>query len=132
MATPRFRGLLRLLPLAILIAVITIACWRVEAGGPWAVRNTLPPLLFLGLAAALLGWSGGTWTGRGWRPPLALAGFAIPALGLTVYLHYAYAVNLDGMFDGGAGQLFRYLPVYTTGAGAIGAAIGWIVGGNVT
>ena len=44
---------------------------------------------------------------------------------------YAYAVNLDGMFAGGAGDLFRYLPVYTAGAGLIGYAIGWIVGRNV-
>jgi hypothetical protein len=60
-----------------------------------------------------------------------VAGFAIPALGLTLYLHYAYAVNLDGMFDAGAGDLFRFLPYYTVFAGMIGFAIGWLIGRNV-
>jgi hypothetical protein len=36
------------------------------------------------------------------------------------------------MFAEGPGDLFRFLPVYTTGAGAIGGMIGWIVGRNVT
>jgi hypothetical protein len=36
------------------------------------------------------------------------------------------------MFIDGTGQLFRFLPLYTTGAGAIGGAIGWIAGRNVT
>ena len=42
-------------------------------------------------------------------------------------------MNLDGMFDGAArpAELFRYLPVYTTVAGGIGFAIGYIVGRNI-
>ena len=95
-------------------------------------RNALPPVLVVLLATAVLVRGGGRWTGRGWREPLAVAGFAVPAIGLSSYLHYAFAVNLDNMFASGAGQLFRFLPVYTIGAGAIGAVIGWIVGRNVT
>ena len=63
--------------------------------------------------------------------PLGVVGFAIPALGLAVYLHYAYSVNLDDMFADGPGQLFRFLPMYTVVAGGIGFAIGWIVGRNI-
>jgi len=76
---------------------------------------------------------GGSWTGRGWRWPLGLVGFAIPALGLSLYLHYAYSVNLNGMFDDAEQptRVFRYLPAYTLVAGAIGFSIGWIVGRNV-
>ena len=59
--------------------------------------------------------------------------FAIPALGLSLYLHHAYSIELESLF-GAARQpqeLFRYLPVYTVVAGGIGFAIGWIVGRNV-
>ena len=64
---------------------------------------------------------------------LGTIGYAIPAVGLSLYLHYAFAVNLDGLFGDPPvpGQLFRFLPVYTFGAGAIGFAIGWIVGRNL-
>jgi hypothetical protein len=53
--------------------------------------------------------------------------------GLSLYLHYAYSVDLDGMFSGAEHPqaLFRFLPLYTVVAGAIGFAIGWIVGRNV-
>ena len=74
---------------------------------------------------------GGRWTGSGWRLPLGTLGFAIPAIGLAAYLHYAFSVNLDGLFDGGSGQLFRFLPIYTFVAGGIGFAIGWIIGRSV-
>jgi hypothetical protein len=65
--------------------------------------------------------------------PLGTLGFAVPALGLAVYLHYAYSVNLNELFGDATepGQLFRFLPFYTLVAGAIGFAIGWIVGKNV-
>lgn len=126
------RCLLRLLPLAVAIAAVIAWFWRVEAGGPWALRNALPPAAVFALSVAVLVRGGGYWTGAGWRMPLALLGFAIPALGLAIYLHFTYAADTDGQFADGPGQLFRWLPVYTTGAGAIGAAIGWIAGRNVT
>ena len=54
-------------------------------------------------------------------------------MGLSLYLHYAYAVNLNGMFSGAPepAQLFRFLPLYTIVAGGIGFVIGWIVGKRV-
>lgn len=117
----------------ILFVTIAAAAWfnDVQSGGPWVARNMLPLVLLVVLAAITLIRGNGRWTGSGWRMPLGVAGFAIPALGLSCYLHYAYAVNLDGMFDGGAGELFRFLPLYTVVAGSIGFAIGWIVGRNV-
>ena len=71
--------------------------------------------------------------GSGWRLPLGVAGFAIPALGLSAYLHYAWSVNLNGMFPDAVYPhgLFRFLPVYTRVAGGIGFVIGWIAGKNV-
>jgi hypothetical protein len=125
--------LVRFLPLALLFVAITLWFSDVQQGGPFVPRNLVPPAVVLLLAAITL-WRGqGTWTGAGWRLPLATVGFAIPALGLAAYLHYAYAVNLNDFFGGESdpGQLFRYLPVYTLVAGAIGFAIGWIVGRNV-
>ena len=121
---------LRLLPVVLLMAAAGGWFGHVE-DGPWLLRNLLPLLLVVVLSLVTLYRGAGRWTGRGWREPLALVGFAIPTVGLAIYLHYAYAVNLDGMFAGGAGDLFRYLPVYTAGAGLIGYAIGWIVGRNV-
>lgn len=125
--------LLRLLPLVLL--VIAAAFWinDVQGGGPYVLRNLVPPGLLLVLATLTLQRGGGTWSGSGWRLPLGTLGYAVPALGLSVYLHYAYSVNLNDLFSGARnpGQLFRFLPLYTLVAGGIGFAIGWIVGKNV-
>jgi len=125
--------LVRLLPLVLLVTAAAFWINDVESGGPYVLRNLAPPAAMLLLATITL-WRGqGTWSGSGWRLPLGTLGFAVPALGLSVYLHYAYSVNLNGLFDDVAepGQLFRFLPWYTLIAGGIGFAIGWIVGKNV-
>lgn len=127
----RRRFAVRLLPVALVLAGAGAWIAEVQSGGPWILRNLLPLGLLFVLVAYALARGGGRWTGAGWRLPLGVAGFAIPSLGLTLYLHYAYAVNLDGMFDAGAGALFRFLPFYTVFAGAIGFAIGWLIGRNV-
>lgn len=123
----------RLLP--VLLVVLAAGFWFVDVqrGGPWAWRNLLPLAVLVVLASACLYRGDGHWSGAGMRMPLATLGFAIPALGLAAYLHYAYAVNLHGMFSdaGHPDRVFRYLPVYTLVAGGIGFAIGWIVGRNV-
>lgn len=123
----------RLLPLALLVVAAAFWINDVQDGGPYVLRNLVPPLLILMLASITLHRGAGTWTGSGWRLPLGTVGFAVPALGLSIYLHYAYAVNLNDLFTEARnpGQLFRYLPLYTLGAGGIGFAIGWIVGKNV-
>lgn len=124
---------IRVLP--VLLLTIAAAAWfnDVQEGGPYVLRNLLPPLVLLLLAMLIVWRGGGNWTGRGWRWPLGLVGFAIPALGLSLYLHYAYSTNLGGMFDDAEEpmRVFRYLPAYTLVAGGIGFAIGWIVGRNV-
>lgn len=130
------RGKLTLVRLAPLVVVTIVAAFwfnDVQDGGPYVLRNLLPPLVVVALAAVTLWRGNGTWTGTGWRWPLGTAGFAIPALGLTAYLHYAYSVNLNGMFDDAEqpAQLFRFLPAYTLVAGGIGFVIGWIAGRNV-
>ena len=126
-------SIFRLLP--ILLVSLAAAAWfnEVQDGGPYVGRNLLP-LAILILLTGLVLWRGhGDWAGSGWRLPLGTLGFAVPTLGLSLYLHYAYLVNLNDMFSGAVnpGELFRYLPVYTTLAGGIGFAIGWIVGRNV-
>ncbi|MDX1498529.1 MAG: hypothetical protein R3176_01445 [Woeseiaceae bacterium] len=128
-------GLIALRLAPVLLVAAAAGAWfaDVQDGGPWVLRNLLP-LGVLVLLSALTLWRGaGGWAGSGWRLPLGTLGFAVPALGLSVYLHYAYSVNLDAMFGvpPDPGQLFRFLPWYTTGAGGIGFAIGWIVGRNV-
>ena len=124
---------IRVLP--VLLLTIAAAAWfnDVQQGGPYVLRNLLPPLVLLLLATLTVWRGGGRWTGRGWRWPLGLVGFAIPALGLSLYLHYAYSTNLDGMFEDAEQpmRVFRYLPAYTLVAGGIGFVIGWIVGRNV-
>ncbi|MCK5325956.1 MAG: hypothetical protein KAJ57_08105 [Woeseiaceae bacterium] len=123
----------RMLPL--LLLTVAAAAWfnDVQQGGPYVLRNLLPPAVLLLLAALTLWRGDGNWTGKGWRWPLGMLGFAIPALGLSLYLHYAYSVNLNGMFSDAEqpAQLFRFLPLYTIVAGGIGFSIGWIVGKNV-
>ena len=124
---------IRLLP--IMLLAIAAAAWfnDVEGGGPWVARNLLPLGAVLLLAGLSLWRGGGRWCGAGWRLPLGTAGFALPAVGLTLYLHYAYAVNLQDMFGDPAdpGELFRFLPWYTMIAGAVGFAIGWIIARNL-
>lgn len=123
----------RLLP--VLLVVIAAAAWfnDVQQGGPYVLQNLVPLAILVLLAALVLYRGGGRWSGSSGRLPLALIGYAIPALGLALYLHYAYSVNLNGMFTDAdyPERLFQYLPVYTSIAGGIGFAIGWIVGRNV-
>lgn len=125
------RLLARLLP--VIAFMIALAVWfnDIQENGPYVLRNVVPPALTIVLSWLTLYRGQGRWTGSGWRLPLATFGFAIPACGLSSYLHYAYSVNLDNMFSEGAGQLFRFLPLYTIGAGCIGFVIGWIAGRNI-
>jgi len=123
----------RLLPVALVVGAAGFWFADVQDGGPYLARNLIP-LIFIVLLCWLTLWLGrGSWTASGWRLPLGIVGFSIPALGLSAYLHYAYSVNLNDMFadSGEPAQLFRYLPTYTMVAGAIGFAIGWIVGKRV-
>ena len=123
----------RLLPLVFI--TVAAAAWfnEVQDGGPHVVRNFVPLIIMLLLALLTLVRGKGSWTGSGWRFALGTLGFSVPALGLTLYLHYAYSVNLNGMFSDSETplQLFNYLPYYTTVAGGVGFAIGWIVGRNM-
>ena len=125
--------LVRLAPLVLLVIAAGFWIDDVQQGGPYVLRNLVPPVVVLLLAAITLYRGDGTWTGSGFRLPLGVAGYAIPALGLSAYLHYAYLVNLNGLFTDATNPegLFRYLPIYTLVAGGIGFAIGWIAGKNV-
>lgn len=123
----------RLLP--VILISIAAGVWfnDVQAGGPHVQRNLLPLGLLIILSGVTLFRGGGRWAGSGKGFPLGLVGYAIPALGLSLYLHYAYSVNLNGMFTDATfpDRVFRYLPIYTLVAGGIGFAIGWIAGRNI-
>ncbi len=124
---------IRLLPVLLLTIASMAYVADVEGRDAYVIRNVTPMLIVIALSALTLYKGRGSWTGAGWRWPLATLGFAIPALGLSLYLHYAYAVNLEGLFADAVYpmQLFRFLPAYTMVAGAIGFAIGWIAGRNI-
>jgi hypothetical protein len=123
----------RLLPLILLTGAAGAWFNDVQGGGPYVLRNFVPLIIMLLFALITLLRGQGSWTGSGWRLPLGTLGFSIPTLGLALYLHYAYSVNLNGMFDAAESPLalFRFLPIYTTVAGGIGFAIGWIAGRNL-
>ena len=123
----------RLLPVILLALAATAYIFHVEGEQAYAQRNALPMLGVVVLAAITLLRGSGKWAGRGWSWPLGTIGFAIPALGLSMYLHYGYATDLNGMYSDAIypRELFRYLPMYTVFAGGIGFAIGWIVGRQV-
>jgi len=125
--------LVRLSPVVFVTLAAMIYVLHIEAGVAYPFRNLAPMFVVIALAAVALTKGHGHWTGAGWRWPLATLGFAIPALGLSIYLHYGYASDLHGMYSESVfpEEVFRYLPVYTMFAGAIGFAIGWIVGRNV-
>ena len=123
----------RLLPVLLLSLAAGLWFADVQNGGPWVARNLVPLGALIALSYATLRRGHGRWSGAGMRMPLGTLGFAIPALGLTAYLHYAYAVNLNDMFSDAQDpdRVFRFLPAYTLVAGGIGFAIGWIAGRNV-
>jgi hypothetical protein len=125
--------LVRLLPVLLVIAVAMTYAASIERGDAYLWRNLLPMLAIVILALVTLVRGKGRWTGAGWRLPLGTIGFALPALGLSMYLHYGYSIDLHGMVSESVfpQELFRYLPLYTSIAGAIGFAIGWIAGKNV-
>ena len=123
----------RLLP--VLLVSVAAGFWfnDVQEGGQYVARNLIPLVVLVLLAAYVLYRGDGQWGGAGKRLPLGIVGYAIPALGLALYLHYAYSVNLNNMFTDSAypDRIFQYLPVYTGIAGGIGVAIGWMLGRNV-
>lgn len=123
----------RLLPVLLLTIAAMAYVTHIEGDDAYVVRNITPMLIVVVLSAVTLHKGRGSWTGAGWRWPLGTLGFAIPALGLSLYLHYAYAVKLDSLFGNALYplQLFRFLPAYTIVAGTIGFAIGWIAGRNI-
>ena len=125
--------LIRLLPVLLIAAAAMAYVADVEGPDAYAIRNVAPLILLVALSALTLYRGDGSWTGAGWRWPLGTLGFAVPALGLSLYLHYAYSVDLESLFGAARHpeELFRFLPIYTVVAGGIGFAIGWIVGGNV-
>ena len=123
----------RLLPVIILTAIAMAYVVYVEGPDLLAALNVVPMLIVIVLATVTLGRGRGKWSGAGWKWPLGTLGFAIPALGLSLYLHHAWSVDLDGLASEARDprNLFRYLPIYIVFAGGIGFAIGWIVGRNV-
>lgn len=125
--------LVRLSPVLFVTFAAMFYVLKVEAGVAYPFRNLVPMLIVIGLAIITLRRGDGRWTGAGWRWLLGTVGFALPAIGLSIYLHYGYEIDLNGMYSESVypREVFRYLPVYTTFAGAIGFAIGWIAGRNV-
>ncbi len=123
----------RLLPVLFVVVAAIAYMFYVEGQDAYAIRNALPVLIVLPLAVLTLRIGEGHWAGSGWRWPLGTLGFTIPALGLSLYLHYGYSVDLHGMYSESVypRELFRYLPFYTSFAGCIGFAIGWIAGRGV-
>ncbi|MGI9220372.1 MAG: hypothetical protein ACR2QS_04980 [Woeseiaceae bacterium] len=125
--------IIRVLPVFLLLVAMAFWFSEVQDHHQYLFRNLLPLTIVL-LLSILSVWRGeGRWGGPGLRLAFGTLGFAIPAVGLSVYLHYAYSVNLNDLFTGTESpmQLFRFLPYYTTLAGGIGFAIGWIVGRNL-
>lgn len=125
--------LARLSPVLLIAAAAMAYVLYVEGSDAYPGRNLVPMLAVIALAALTLKKGEGQWAGAGWCWPLGTLGFAIPAIGLSIYLHYGYSIDLHGMFSESVypEELFRYLPVYTMFAGMIGFAIGWIAGRNV-
>lgn len=127
------RIVLRLLPLVFVVAAAVAYVFHVEGTHAYPWRNIVPMLVTLALAATTLVLGGGDWRRADWKWLLGTAGFAIPAIGLSIYLHYGYATDMNGMYSEAVfpAELFRFLPLYTMVAGGIGFVIGWIVGRNI-
>lgn len=123
----------RFLSAVILIGAVYAFILSVQGSEAFAWRNGVPLAILLLLVFVTLKKGAGTWTGSGCRWPLATLGFAIPSVGLSLYLHYGFLTDRNGMVSEALypEMLFQFLPIYTLIAGSIGFAIGWIVGRNV-
>ena len=123
----------RFLSAFILMGAVYAFMLSVQGSEAFALRNGVPLVILLLLVFITLKKGAGTWTGSGWRWPLATLGFAVPSVGLTLYLHYGFLTDRNGMVSDALypEMLFQFLPIYTLVAGSIGFAIGWIVGRNV-
>jgi hypothetical protein len=126
------RFAVRLSPVVFLALAAIAYIFDIEGADAYPWRNTLPVLAVVLLAFVTLRRGGGRWTGSGYCWLLGTLGFAIPAVGLSLYLHYGYAQDLNGMYSEAVypEELFRFLPAYAFVAGATGFAIGWIIGRN--
>ena len=124
---------IRLSPVLFITFAAMFYVLKVEAGVAYPFRNLAPMVDVIGLSIITLQKGGGRWTGAGWQWLLGTVGFALPAIGLSLYLHYGYEIDLNGMYSESVypQEVFRYLPLYTSFAGAIGFAIGWIAGRDV-
>jgi len=125
--------LTRLLPVLLVTAAAAAYMFSVDGADRFAVRNSMPMLGVVLLSFVALWRGDGKWSGAGWRWPLGIVGFAIPSVGLSLYLHHAYSVNLNELFGGSQNpeEVFRFLPLYTSVSGCLGFAIGWIIGSRV-
>lgn len=121
-----------LAPLALMLAA-AVAIVQAEDYGPYASLNLLPVGVTLALVIRALAPAGWRWRRASWRWLLGALGFGVPAVGLSLYLHLGLMLDWGGMATRARTPelLFRFLPWYTTGAGSIGFAFGWIVGRNV-
>lgn len=124
---------IRILPVIFATTAAIFYTSYIEGPDAYAIRNAAPMVCVVLLSAITVYKGGGHWTAKGWRWALGTLGFAIPAMGLSLYLHYGYSVDLHGMYSESVypRELFRFLPLYTIFAGVIGFAIGWIVGRNI-
>ena len=123
----------RILPVILATTAAIFYTSYIEGSDAYPIRNAVPMACVVLLSVIAVYKGGGHWTANGWQWALGTLGFAIPAMGLSLYLHYGYSVDLHGMYSESVypRELFRFLPGYTIFAGAIGFAIGWIVGRNV-
>jgi hypothetical protein len=126
-------ALVRILPVLLVTTAAIFYIADIEGRDAYVLRNVAPMVLVVLLATITVVRGNGYWTAAGWRWPLGTLGFAVPAIGLSLYLHYGYSVDLNGMYSESVypRELFRYLPAYTIFAGGVGFAIGWIVGRNL-
>ncbi|MEL7538470.1 MAG: hypothetical protein AAFZ58_14545 [Pseudomonadota bacterium] len=121
---------IRALTVAMPLAAAALFIADVESELDTVARNMVPLVAVLCLAVFALIRNRGRW----WRPdprwPLATLGFAVPAVGLSLYLHILWHYDIDALRTGARDPrlLFAYLPLYTMLAGAIGFALGLIVG----
>ncbi len=119
-----------------LYAVLLIASgyvYWVERTGTYVLRNLSPFALVAVLAWFVLMVKARRGGPLDMRWILGLVGYSIPAVGLTVYLHWCWQLDIDQIRSSAIRPdlLFRYLPAYSFVAGLIGFWIGWIVGKNL-
>ncbi len=127
------RLIVRLLSIALLFAGLSMFIAEAQDPATYLSRSMFCMALGFAAPAIAIVRNSGNWLAPNLAFSLGAWFFAAVIGGLNVYVHSLWFYDIGGIKSDATqpGILFQFLPFYTVFAGAIGFAIGAIIGSNV-